>query len=95
MPPYFMERKIDELNEEMLTSLLNERNCFDVELKAEDNDILELHFTLNQEGRDAWLVYSFELRDNKWQPVENTDLLSETGGNFDEIQAGEVKYPFK
>ena len=53
------------LNEETLLSRLNDRDAFDVDLKARNGDRLEVFFNRFSEGND-YLNYVFELKSDQW-----------------------------
>lgn len=66
---YEIGNKNDEYNKAKLEILLNEGNCFDIDLALSNNDILELNFTYASKANPAntiHLVYEFIYKKNKW-----------------------------
>lgn len=83
----------DEYNKAKLEILLNERNCFDIDLTLSNKDILELNFTYaskSQPENTIHLVYEFVYKKNKWI-VQNFNPF-----NADKLQKdqGKIKNPF-
>ncbi|MCO6462547.1 MAG: hypothetical protein J5I52_00220 [Saprospiraceae bacterium] len=83
----------DKYNKMKLEALLNEGNCFDVDLSINNKDILELHFCYTSKTNPkttTYLVYEFIYKKNKWIVNEydpfNTDKLQK--------QQGKIKNPF-
>lgn len=78
--------------------MLNDGNCFDVELQHMDNDILELHFTFYA-GQDKnfmlpcygnYLAYAFKFKKAGWKK----DKFDPFGKNLTYIQGGKIRNPF-
>ena len=83
----------NEYNKTKLATLLNESNCFDVDLSINHKDILELNFTCTSKTNPqstTHLVYEFIYKNGKWIANEynpfNTDKLQK--------QQGKIKSPF-
>jgi hypothetical protein len=81
----------DRLNSKLLLALLNEANCFDVELALQPKDILELHFTCHTEEltmpwEGNFLVYAFVYKNGKWYKGEYDPF----GENMDTKQVGKI-----
>lgn len=83
----------DKYNKMKLETLLNERNCFDLELSINNKDILELNFSYTSKTNPkdtTHLVYEFIYKRDKWTVNEynpfNTDKLQK--------QQGKIKNPF-
>jgi hypothetical protein len=91
LPPPDIGEIVEKYNIGTLLKLLNEGNCFDTELQLKQNDILELHFTLNPEKYFGnYLAYAFVFKNNKWK-VGDYDPF---GNNMEEIQNGKILRPF-
>ena len=74
-----------------LLKMLNSGNCFDIELHHQEEDILELHFTINSDTYDSdYLAYAFVFKNYKWKETDY-DLF---GANLDDVQKGKVINPF-
>ena len=83
----------NKYNKTKLETLLNERNCFDVDLRINNKDILELNFSYTSKTNPeitTHLVYEFIYKKNKWTVSEycpfNTDKSQK--------QQGKIKNPF-
>jgi len=79
----------DRNNGDSLQAMLNEGNCFDVELQIDNKDILELHLscTLKSDNKnEVHLVYEFEYKKGKWRKTSfdpfNTDKLQKDQGKI-------------
>jgi hypothetical protein len=58
----------EQHNKNILYNLLNDGSCFDVALKLENKDILELHFKVNdEEYQSQYLTYAYVYSDGKWE----------------------------
>ncbi len=98
MLPINISEKAEKLNIDTLCKLLNEGNCFDIEMQHRQNDILELHFTCfaerNNFNNEPWngdfLVYAFRFKNNKWRKTDYDPF----GSNLDDIQSGKIVRPF-
>jgi hypothetical protein len=91
LPPPDIGERAEKYNIKTLLRLLNESNCFDTELQLEQNDILELHFTLNPKkyfGNS--LAYAFVFKHNKWKAGDYNPF----GENLYNIQGGKILRPF-
>ena len=69
-------------NQETLNTLLNAGNCFDVDMKVRERDVLQLYFSC----QGSYLTYAFTFRKNKWQstvydPFAN-DLAEKLSGKI-------------
>ena len=79
----------DEYNANQLATLLNDGNCFDIDLTINHKDILELNFTcdLHTATKESLhLVYEFVYKKRKWiindpDPF-NTDKLHKNQGKI-------------
>ena len=99
MPPANIGEQMERLNESTLRKLLNNGNCFDVELDLQENDTLSLHFTCNQNhnGKQfvdfygSYLIYAFKFKNGKWRKGEWNPF----GGNGDDVQSGKIMKPFE
>ncbi|OYU84105.1 MAG: hypothetical protein CFE24_08185 [Flavobacterium sp. BFFFF2] len=68
--PAHIGKQADKLNEDIISQMLNDGNCFDVELKHQENDILALHFTFTPDPEKSshfplhgdYLAYAFTLK---------------------------------
>ncbi len=89
---YEIGEENDQYNKTKLEQLLNERNCFDVDLAIRNRDILELNFSFTPKTNSerTHLVYEFIYKKGKWTINEydpfNTDKLQK--------QQGKIKSPF-
>lgn len=90
---YIIGENNDAYNKKKLETLLNERNCFDIELPINNKDILELNFTYTSKTdpeNTVHLVYEFVYKKNKWKVHEfgpfDTDKLQK--------HRGKIKNPF-
>lgn len=71
-----------KLNQKTILKQLNETNVFDVEIRHEENDILELHFTLTGEYEKYlplscngnYLAYAFKFKKGVWEKVNTIHL---------------------
>ncbi|MEI7802199.1 MAG: hypothetical protein WCI97_06125 [Bacteroidota bacterium] len=98
MPPAYIGEQMEHLNESTLRKLLNNGNCFDVELKLQENDTLSLHFTCyqNHNGKQLdnyygnYLVYAVKYINGTWRQGEWNYI----GGNGDDVQSGKIMKPF-
>src|SRR5688572_18962042 len=61
-----------KLNKKLLLQLLNNGNCFDVEMQHQEGNILELHFTCQDpfSREDAPLTYAFIYKNGKWKTTK-------------------------
>ena len=88
MPADWTNPKLSEINYEMLTKRLNEPDAFDVKLRANELDRLEIFFT-PPPGTGEPLQYVFEYKDGEWgkAPWEPFDLQNyykrRTSGKID------------
>ena len=82
-----------------LGKMLNSGNCFDIALQHQENDILELHFTVGGEHEKAmilydisnFLAYAFIFKNNKWKKTD----FDPFGENLRDIQKGKIVSPFQ
>ncbi|SDE25101.1 hypothetical protein [Niabella drilacis] len=86
---YEIGKENEEYNKKKLETLLNERNCFDVDLTINNKDILELNFSCTSKAnpdRTIHLVYEFIYKKDKWTVSEydpfNTDKLQKQQGKI-------------
>ncbi len=89
----------NKINVSTLAKMLNNGNCFDIEMQHQENDIMELHFTFHADpekydmlpcGRN-YLAYAFVFKNNKWRKT----VYDPFGANLQEIQKGKIVRPFK
>jgi len=86
----------NQLNETTIEKALNERNCFDIDVKPQENDLLHLYFTYRPDFSDPilhsndYIAYAFKYIHHLWQvvPYEPFDSVS------DIIQKGKIESPF-
>ena len=98
MIPVNIGEKADKLNADTLCVMLNEGNCFDVEMQHRQNDILELHFTciadrnnvLNGHWNGNFLEYEFRFRNKKWRKAHYDPFSL----HLEDIQSGKIVRPF-
>jgi hypothetical protein len=81
----------NESNEKKLLHLLNEGNCFDVDLNQQEGDVLELHLACMPENADElntlpYLAYTFKWENRKWGKTEYDSFYN----NLDEIGKGKI-----
>ena len=84
----------DKFNKHLILTLLNKENCFDIELKHQEKDTLQLHFTVkeNHEKKSnifadgSYLAYAFKFKNGKWIANENDPF----DDNFNKIKNGEI-----
>jgi hypothetical protein len=70
---FYISKDNNEHNRTRLEEMLNEGNCFDVDLPLSNRDMLEIRFNCpsivpGKEG--VSLVYAFEFMNNKWNAIE-------------------------
>jgi len=90
----------DKLNIQTLLEQLNSGNCFDIELKHQENDELELHFGFKPSEEDRqrnpylrekdFLSYVFKFIDGQWRKDEYNPFKD----SFRNIQSGKIENPF-
>lgn len=85
MLPHFLELQDEEYNKKTLLNLLNEGNCFDMELDHREKDALELHFNCKAGN----LVYAFVFKKGKWKVTEYDSFA-----NHDQVKHGKILRPF-
>ena len=98
MLPANIGDEADKVNADTLCNMLNEGNCFDIEMQHRQNDILELHFTyyadrnnfMNLPWNGNFLVYAFRFRNKKWRKTDYDSF----GLNLEDIQSGKIVRPF-
>jgi hypothetical protein len=96
--PAVIGKKANKLNEEVLCKMLNEGNCFDIELKHQQNDILELHFTVTPDPEissqfpsdEDFLTYVFTFNKKRWKKTDFDPFAA----NLKEVQKGKIVDPF-
>ncbi len=87
MLPYGINPATDKANRYRICRMLNQRNCFDIEIQHMDKDQLHLSFDKYS------LFYSFEYRNNKWKSIQSEPLMVEWF--HDVIHHGEMKEMYK
>ena len=88
----------DRINEKTIVKMLNECNCFDIDLQHLEGDILELHFTFYADPEKYFmppcygnfLAYAFKFKKGIWRKT-NFDPFGE---NVEDIQKGKITRPF-
>lgn len=97
--PADIGKDADKLNQQNILRQLNSRNCFDIELQHQENDILELHFTIKANSRrnqnlllshGDFLAYAFKFKKGKW----TKDNYNPFEIDFEEVQKGKIVRPF-
>jgi hypothetical protein len=96
--PANIGEQADKLNKELIGKLLNDGNCFDVELQHQENDILELHFSFKADPKKYmmlpcqgnYLAYAFKLKKGVWKKTD----FDPFGENLNDIQEGKIINPF-
>jgi hypothetical protein len=97
--PAYIGKNADKLNEKTILKQLNEGNIFDVELQHEENDLLELYFTVNPDMTEYlntlpcngdYLAYAFKFKKGRWKK-SNYDPYEV---DFDEVEKGKIVKPF-
>lgn len=86
MPPQdlVIGEEIDRHNHEKLEKMLNDGNCFDVDLKLNHGDFLEIHLTCEYDKNEkVHLVYEF-VYNGKWKlkkhyPFDNDRVMKQGG----------------
>ena len=81
-----------------LRKLLNDGNCFDIEIQHQENDILELHFTYKAKSNEriqmpysvGYLAYAFVHKNGKWKKTSYDPF----GANLNSVQSGKISEPF-
>ena len=71
MVPNYINPATNKVNKMRITRMLNQRNCFDIEINHMDKDQLHLSFDKYS------LFYSFEYRNNKWKSIQSEPLMVE------------------
>jgi hypothetical protein len=87
-----------KLNQKTILKQLNKTNIFDIEIDHEENDILELHFTLTGElekhlplsCNGNYLAYAFKFKNEGWKKNEYNPFDID----FAEITKGKIVKPF-
>lgn len=77
--------------------MLNSGDCFDLKLYHQENDILQLHFTLDARSetqssprQSGYLAYAFIYQNKKWKATDYDPF----DANFGVIQKGKIIMPF-
>lgn len=92
MPTYMSDMNFAE-NEAALVKRLNEPDAFDVPIKFQSKDQLEIVINNNNSSIYGTFTYSFEFKKNKWVPIETSpfDLMN----HYDEEKCGKIKNALK
>jgi hypothetical protein len=93
--PANIGKDTDRLNMQTLRKMLNAGNCFDVELRHQKGDILELHFTLNEKDlaplqmvcHGNYLAYAFVFKNGRWRKTEYDPF----GTNLEDVRRGRIE----
>ena len=85
--PADVSMETDLCNEETLNTLLNVGNCFDVDMKLREKDVLQLYFSC----QDSYLTYAFTFRKNKWVAT----VYDWFANDLAEKLSGKIKQPFR
>lgn len=94
--PADIDKEINKLNKKTILSLLNKGEIFDIEMQHQENDILELHFSLPEYFGDFslmernYLCYCFKFKDSKWRVAAYDPNI-----RLDIIQQGKIKNAFR
>ena len=96
--PASIGKAADKINIKSLGIMLNSGNCFDIALQHQENDILELHFTVRRDPEKDmillddgnYLAYAFIFKNNKWKKT----VFDPFGANLKDIQRGKIVRPF-
>ena len=99
MLPLDIGEAADKFNKKTIVNLLNQTNCFDTEITHQDDDMLELHFTIKTysnnphmfQSQGGYLVYTFKFKKGKWFK-EQYDPFQD---NYTEIEKGKIQNPFR
>ena len=97
--PADIGEQAERYNITALRKLLNDGNCFDIEIQHQENDILELHFTYKAKSNKriqmpdsgGYLAYAFVHKNGKWKKTSYDPF----GANLNSIQGGKISEPFK
>jgi curved DNA-binding protein CbpA len=92
MPTYMSDLNFSE-NEAALVKRLNEPDAFDVPIKFQSKDQLEIVINNNNSSIYGTFTYSFEFKKNKWVAIE-TDPFN-IMNHFEEEKAGKIKNALK
>ncbi len=98
LPPANIGEQVEKFNINSLRKQLNNANCFDVELIHQENDVLELHFTCEQnlisdDGASylgTYLVYAFAYKNGRWKKISYDHF----GNNLNVAAVGKISNPF-
>lgn len=95
MLPANIGKLSDRYNINVLKTMLNNENCFDIEMMHREGDRLELHFSYveienHMPFNGHFLAYTFIYKNGKWK---NTDF-DPFGENLTTFQAGKIMRPF-
>lgn len=92
MPTYMSDLNFAE-NEAALVKRLNEPDAFDVPIKFQPKDQLEIVINNNNSSIYGTFTYSFEFKKNKWVAIETDpfDIMN----HFEEVKAGKIKNALK
>ncbi|MBK8518407.1 MAG: hypothetical protein IPL55_19620 [Saprospiraceae bacterium] len=85
--PNFINPVTHKANRYRICRMLNQRNCFDIDILHIDRDQLHLSFDKYS------LFYSFEYRNSKWRSIESEPLMMEW--YHDIIHYGKMKEMYK
>ena len=99
MLPADIGEEAEKYNYTLLRKLLNEGNCFDIEIQPSENDILVLYFTykptstkrIQMPYNGSYLAYAFEFKKGKWKKGDYDPFES----NVNLVQGGKIKSAFK
>jgi hypothetical protein len=84
-PPFPLWDHEKAINEYYVADKLNERNCFDLELKFKDRDILILHLMIDEKEHQ----YSFTYEVGEWTPGAES-FVFELMNNYTKKKKGAV-----
>ncbi len=94
--PADIDKEINKLNKKTILSVLNTGEIFDIEMQHQENDILELHFSLPEDFeiidsmQSNYLCYCFRFKDSKWRAAAYDPNI-----RLDIIQQGKIKNAFR
>lgn len=86
---------MEKMNEKTILGSLNSGNCFDIELKLRENDILELHISIKPDPvkhlilpvHENFITYAFKFNKGRWKTTEYDPF----GVNLDTLQQGKIR----
>ena len=97
--PIYIEESIQRYNVTVLRKLLNEGECFDVDIKHQENDVLEFNFSFKPNPdkqfpiyiQGNYLAYAFVFKSGRWKKITYDPFEN----NLTRIRQGKILAPFK